>query len=275
MMPGMSFDLQRLPVLLAGASDVARAAGREIMRVYAQDFAVAEKDDRSPLTEADLASQRVITAGLRALAPDIPVLGEESPAEEIAQRRDWPTLWLIDPLDGTREFIKRNGEFAVNIALVHRHEPLLGIIFAPVRNELYTGHRGAPALRVGADGRSQTLRAAHRASARPRVLASRSHRGASIDALLARIGPHELIAAGSSLKFGVLAAGEADLYPRFSPTSEWDTAAGQAILDAAGARLVGLDGRPLRYNARDTLINPSFLCWADDSRDWLALANAT
>jgi 3'(2'), 5'-bisphosphate nucleotidase len=273
MMPGMSFDLQRLPALLAGASDVARAAGREILRVYAQDFAVEEKADRSPLTEADLASQRIIAAGLTALAPDIPLLGEESAPADIAARLEWPTLWLIDPLDGTREFVKRNGEFAVNIALVHRHEALLGVIYAPVRGDLYAAHRGAPALHTRADGSQRRLQAARKAAAKPRVLASRSHRGHTLDALLERLGPHELIAAGSSLKFGVLAGGGADLYPRFSPTSEWDTAAGQAILEAAGARLVGLDGQPLRYNARDALINPSFLAWADDSRDWLKLAN--
>jgi 3'(2'), 5'-bisphosphate nucleotidase len=275
MMPGMGFDLQRLPGLLRGASEVARAAGREIMRVYAQDFAVEEKADHSPLTEADLASQRVITAGLTALAPDIPVLGEESAPADIATRLDWPTLWLIDPLDGTREFVKRNGEFAVNIALIHNHEPLLGVIYAPVHNDLYAGHRGALALHVRADGSQQRLQAARSAAAKPRVLASRSHRGHSLDALLERLGPCELIAAGSSLKFGVLAGGGADLYPRFSPTSEWDTAAGQAILEAAGARLVGLDGLPLRYNQRDTLINPSFLAWADDTRDWLKLANGS
>jgi 3'(2'), 5'-bisphosphate nucleotidase len=272
MMPAMSFDLQRLPALLSGAIDVARAAGREIMRVYAQDFAVEEKADRSPLTGADLASQRVIAAGLTALAPDIPVLGEESAPEDISARREWQTLWLIDPLDGTREFIKRNGEFAVNIALIHRHEPLLGLIYAPAREELYAAYRGGPAQCVRADGNRQRLQAARTAAAAPRVLASRSHRGQTLDALLERLGPHELIAAGSSLKFGVLAAGGADLYARFSPTCEWDTAAGQAILEGAGARLTGLDGEPLRYNARDTLINPSFLAWADDSRDWLKLA---
>jgi 3'(2'), 5'-bisphosphate nucleotidase len=273
MMPVMSFDLQRLPALLDGAIEVARAAGREILRVYAQDFTVQEKDDCSPLTEADLVAQRVITAGLTVLTPDIPVLGEESDPQDISARRAWETLWLFDPLDGTREFIKRNGEFAVNIALIHQHEPLLGVIFAPVRAELYAAYRGGPAQCIRADGNRQRLQAARRAAPAPRVLASRTHRGQTLDAWLERLGPHELIAAGSSLKFGVLAAGGADLYPRFAPTSEWDTAAGQAIVEAAGARLTGFDGQPLRYNARDTLINPSFLAWVNDSRDWLKLAH--
>jgi 3'(2'), 5'-bisphosphate nucleotidase len=270
----MSFNSQRLPALLAGAGEVARAAGREIMRVYASDFAVQLKDDRSPLTEADLISQRVITQGLRQLAPDIPLLGEESPSAETAARRDWPTLWLVDPLDGTREFVKRNGEFAVNIALIDQHQPVLGVIYAPVHDTLYLAHRGARATATGAAGQQQRLQAAARAATPPRVLASRSHRGRALDGVLAQLGPHELIAAGSSLKFGVLAAGDADFYPRFSPTCEWDTAAGQALLEAAGATLVDLQGQPLRYNARDSLINPNFMAWADNSRDWLALAGS-
>jgi 3'(2'), 5'-bisphosphate nucleotidase len=273
-MAGMSLDLQRPYELLPQVIAVARAAGREIMAVYAGDFAVTLKDDHSPLTAADLAAQRVISEGLQRISPRLPQLSEESPPEEIAARREWPSLWLIDPLDGTREFVQRNGEFTVNIALVHDHVPVLGVVYAPARGLLYAAARGAGAWLVDQQERHCALQAAAQAAQPPRVLASRSHRGTSLDALLARLGPHTLVSAGSALKFGYLSAGSADLYPRLSPTSEWDTAAGQAIVEAAGACVVGLDGAPLQYNARDTLQNPSFMCWADGSRDWLALAGA-
>jgi 3'(2'), 5'-bisphosphate nucleotidase len=269
----MSLDLQRPYDLLPQVIAVARAAGSEIMAVYARDFAVTLKDDHSPLTAADLAAQRVISAGLAGITPRLPQLSEESPPEETAARRQWQSLWLIDPLDGTREFVKRNGEFTVNIALVHEHQPVLGVVYAPASGLLYAAARGAGAWLVDAQNRHAALQAAVPAGQPPRVLASRSHRGASLDALLARLGAHTLVSVGSALKFGYLSAGRADFYPRLSPTSEWDTAAGQAVAEAAGACVVGLDGAPLRYNARDTLLNPSFLCWADRSRDWLALAN--
>jgi 3'(2'), 5'-bisphosphate nucleotidase len=270
----MSFDVQRLQPLLAGAMEVARTAGREIMAIYERGFTVQLKDDRSPLTEADLAAQRVIAAGLSALAADIPLLGEESASADIAGRRQWPTLWLIDPLDGTREFVKRNGEFTVNIALIHQHQPLLGVVLAPAQGTLYAGARGIGAIRIDAGGVRSQLQVATRSADPPRVLGSRSHGGGSLTQVLARLGAHELISVGSALKFGWLAEGRADFYPRLSPTSEWDTAAGQAVVEAAGGRVVDLQGKPLRYNERDTLLNPSFLAWADDSRDWLQLLRA-
>jgi 3'(2'), 5'-bisphosphate nucleotidase len=274
MMPSMSFDVQRLRPLLSGCMEVARDAGREIMAIYERGFTVQLKDDRSPLTEADLAAQRVIAAGLARLAPDIPLLGEESQSADIADRRQWPTLWLIDPLDGTREFVKRNGEFTVNIALIHQHQPLLGVVFAPALRTLYAAARGVGATRIDAAGVSSELRVAAQAAEPPRVLGSRSHGGGSLTQVLARLGAHELLGVGSALKFGWLAEGRADFYPRLSPTSEWDTAAGQAVVEAAGGLVVDLQGRPLRYNERETLLNPSFLAWADHSRDWLQLLRA-
>lgn len=272
-MASMSLELQRPYALLPQVIAVARAAGHEIMAVYAREFAVTFKEDQSPLTAADLAAQRVISAGLTAIAPRLPQLSEESAPEEIAARREWRSLWLIDPLDGTREFVNRNGEFTVNIALVHEHQPVLGVVYAPACGSMYAAARGAGAWLVDAQDRHSALQAAAQAAQPPRVLASRSHRGTSLDALLARLGAHTLVSAGSALKFGYLSAGRADFYPRLSPTSEWDTAAGQAVAEGAGACVVGLDGAPLRYNARDTLVNPAFLCWADASRDWLALAS--
>jgi 3'(2'), 5'-bisphosphate nucleotidase len=268
----MNLDLQRPESLLPGVIALARAAGREIMAIYEHGFTVTLKDDRSPLTEADLAAQRVIGAGLAQLTPAVPMLGEESPAAEIAARHDWPALWLVDPLDGTREFVDRNGEFTVNIALVYAHEPVLGVIHAPASGLLFAAARGAGAWLVDAHDARTPLHATRQAPPQPRVVGSRSHRGSSLDRLLARLGPHELRAVGSALKFAWIAQGSADLYARLSPTCEWDTAAGQAIAEEAGARVCDTSGQPLRYNARDTLVNPPFICWADDSRDWLALA---
>jgi 3'(2'), 5'-bisphosphate nucleotidase len=267
----MSLTRARLEELLTPVVAIARAAGEEIMRVYRSEFAVSHKQDRSPLTEADLAAERRIAAGLAALTPAIPMLGEESVATTESLRRGWQRLWLVDPLDGTREFVKRNGEFTVNIALIEDHVPVLGVIYAPARELLYTAARGCGAKRVGADGAATPIHARVPAPAVPRVAGSRSHRGGGLARALERLGPHELVSIGSALKFGMLAEGAVDLYLRDGPTSEWDTAAGQAIATEAGARVVDLAGRPLRYNARDTLINPSFAAWADDTRDWLAI----
>lgn len=263
--------LPPLTGLLPAVLDIARAAGAEIMAIYARGFSVQTKEDASPLTEADLAAQSLINARLRALRPDIPIVGEESLPASTAERLAWPTLWLVDPLDGTREFVARNGEFTVNIALIHEHEPVLGVMLAPATGVLYAGIPGVGAWRYEASGERTELHAALHAAARPRVLVSRSHRGNSLDGLLARLGSHELVPIGSALKFGLLAEGNGDLYARLSPTSEWDTAAGHAIALAAGATVIQPDGTPLRYNTREGFLNPGFLAFSDRSRDWRAL----
>jgi 3'(2'), 5'-bisphosphate nucleotidase len=250
---------------------IARAAGRAILQVYASCFAVTEKDDRSPLTEADLRAQEVISAGLKRIAPEIPLVSEEAEQIPFAERSRWDWLWVVDPLDGTREFIQRNGEFTVNIALVHRHRPVLGVVHAPVLQRDYYASEGHGALRVDVDGSSQPIRV-RRPAARPlRVVGSRSHRGDSLDGFLARAGEHEMVAIGSSLKLCLVAEGAADVYPRLGPTMEWDTAAGQAVIEQAGGHLVGLDGLPLAYNARPELLNPHFIAYGDDRGDWLKL----
>jgi 3'(2'), 5'-bisphosphate nucleotidase len=265
------FATAQLAAWLPAVIDIADAAGREIMRIYETGFNVTLKDDRSPLTEADLAAQRVIGAGLAALTPDIAMLGEESAPQASAQRHAWRALWLVDPLDGTREFVKRNGEFTVNIALIEDHEPVLGIVAAPARGVLYAAARGCGAFRRDADGTRAPIAASPHAASPLRVLGSRSHGDARTEALLVRLGAQLRLSIGSALKFGLLAEGQADLYLRCGPTSEWDTAAGQALLTEAGGCVVDLSGAPLRYNARDGLINPSFLAYADRSRDWVAL----
>ncbi len=262
--------------LLSAVLDIAREAGRAIMRVYDSDFAVDHKADDSPLTLADREAHRIITARLQSLTPHIPVLSEESPPEhhDFAIRRHWPTLWLVDPLDGTREFVKRNGEFTVNIALIHAHRPLLGVIAIPAAGVAYTGATGSGAQRIRGMHPAEIIRVRQPHPAVPVIVGSRSHRGASTDALLNRLGPHELCAVGSALKFCRVAEGHADFYPRLGPTSEWDTAAGQAVLEAAGGQVLNLQGEALTYNRRDTLLNPDFMAIGDPHFVWRPLIAA-
>ena len=250
---------------------IARGAGAAIMRIYAGEFAVERKDDDSPLTAADLAAHHAIVDGLALITPQIPVLSEES-AEHAGweQRRLWPRYWLVDPLDGTREFVKRNGEFTVNIALIEQHAPTLGVVFAPALDELYWGWRGGGAHFSTSTQEPVAMRT--RARATPLIVAgSRSHADPRMLGALQRIGEHELYALGSSLKFCRTARGEADLYLRYGPTSEWDTAAGQCVLEQAGGRVTDLLGAPLRYNTKSSLLNPDFLACGDPSVDWAGM----
>ncbi len=265
----MSADLT---ALLAGAARIARAAGHEILEVYASAaLASSAKADNSPLTDADLRSHRLIVQQLAQLAPGVPVLSEEAAHAPLATRREWQRYWLVDPLDGTREFLARNGEFTVNIALIEKHRPLLGVVHVPVTDTTYTGVPGSGAWRQSAAGPAVAIRVAAHSAQPVRIVGSRSHRGDSLDAFLARIAPHVLVAIGSSLKFCLVAEGAADVYPRLGPTSEWDTAAAHAVLLAAGGAVRTLDGAPLEYNTRETLLNPFFVAFGPDDRDWLAL----
>ena len=249
---------------------IARTAGRAILEVYEGDFAVERKQDNSPLTQADLAAHRAILAGLQVLTPRIPVLSEES-AEQAAwsERRQWARYWLVDPLDGTREFVKRNGEFTVNIALIEGHAPVLGVVYAPAIDEMYWAWRGGEA-KFSTSSQSSDLRTRPRGT--PLVVAgSRSHADPRMQTALAKMGPHEMYALGSSLKFCRTGRGEADLYLRYGPTSEWDTAAGQCVLEAAGGGVFEIDGSVLRYNAKESLLNPDFFACGDLSVDWAGL----
>ena len=251
-----------------GVVAIARAAAAAILDVYAGEFDVEHKADASPLTADDLAAHRCIIAGLAALTPDLPVLSEESAhSVPLAVRRAWPCFWLVDPLDGTREFVKRNGEFSVNIALVDDGVPVFGVIQAPVTGALWHGAPGQGAFRRDGDD-ERALRTRRPATAPLMVAASRSHLDPRTAALMSRIGAHETVGLGSSLKFCRLAEGGMDVYPRFGPTSEWDTAAGQAILEAAGGAVLDPGGRPFRYNQRDTLLNGDFIALGDPTLPW-------
>ncbi|KRG71456.1 3'(2'),5'-bisphosphate nucleotidase CysQ [Pseudoxanthomonas dokdonensis] len=246
---------------------IAREAGQAILKVYEGDFAVEHKADESPLTAADLAAHRVINEGLRRLTPQWPVLSEEAASIPWDVRSRWSTYWLVDPLDGTREFIKRNGEFTVNIALIVRHAPVFGVVHAPVTDETWHARQGRSAyLRTG---EVDTVIRSRRPATGPLVVAaSRSHRDARTQSVLERMGDIEVIGLGSSLKFCRIAQGTLDVYPRFGPTSEWDTAAAQCVLEAAGGALLAPDGRAFRYNRRETLLNGDFIALGDPTLPW-------
>ncbi len=260
-----------LDQMIEPVSAIARKAGDAILEVYATDFAVQSKDDDSPLTQADLASHRVIMAGLAELTPAVPIISEESGLPDFAERRGWGEYWLIDPLDGTKEFVKRNGEFTVNIALIRDSRPVLGVVHVPVLGKTYTGCEGHGATRRDGDGAAQSIRVRAAASAPIRVVGSRSHQSDSVSAFLEAAGETEMVPMGSSLKFCVVAEGDADVYPRLGPTSEWDTAAAQAVVEQAGGHVLKTDGAALDYNTKDDILNPWFVVIGPADRDWLAM----
>lgn len=239
------------------------------MAIYDHDLDIVQKTDHSPLTAADLASHQCILAGLKNLTPKMPVLSEESAPIDTIERLSWPTYWLIDPLDGTKEFINRNGEFTVNIALIQNHAPSFGIVHVPAQGLTYVGKVGKGARLFDAQKTGRDIQVQMLAANPLRVLGSRSHPSADLDAYLNQHGPNVMEPVGSSLKFCRIADGSADLYPRFGPTSEWDTAAGQAVLEAAGGHVIDLEGHPLRYNLRASLLNPYFLAFGDSGRNWI------
>ena len=245
-----------------GVIAIARAAADAILAIYAEDFDVLRKADASPVTAADLAAHRVIVDGLRALTPDIPIVSEESAvAVPAALRRTWNRMWLVDPLDGTREFVKRNGEFTVNIALVEQGRPVMGVVLAPATGEIFVGDADGAWSGIVVDGVVTKRRViAVRQRARPLIVASRSHGHAALHQLCQSMDVESDVSVGSSLKFCLLARGDAQLYPRFTPTCEWDIAAGQAVLEAAGGAVLTLDGQSMTYGKGDsTFLNPFFV----------------
>lgn len=243
---------------------IAIDAGKKIMAVYEMDFTVYNKKDESPLTEADLASHHHIINELAALNAGFPILSEESADIDWSERQSWQTYWLIDPLDGTKEFIKKNGEFTVNIALIHDNQPVLGVVYAPVTDILYfaTTEIGAWKLESGT---AQQINVSAKAESPIRVVGSRSHQSEAMAGYLTQYPDYEMIPMGSSLKLCLIAEGTADLYPRLGPTCEWDTAAAHAVVNAAGGRCVIFDEKTnsetedLKYNTKESLLNPYFI----------------
>jgi 3'(2'), 5'-bisphosphate nucleotidase len=254
--------------LLKPAIEVAISAGRRILEIYEGGFNVAHKNDQTPLTEADMAAHAIIDDGFVEQTPDLPVLSEESAHIPFEQRSQWRRYWLVDPLDGTREFIRRSGEFSVNIALVDGHEAVLGVVYAPVLGVYWYACRGHGAFRREATSAPERIHVRARRRDPIVVAGSRAHRGEALERFLKNLGPHECLPMGSAVKSCLVAEGEADLYPRLGPTSEWDTAAAQCIVEEAGGRLTDLSLQPLRYNTKDSLLNPHFFVFGDASADW-------
>lgn len=263
-----------LSTLLSSSVIIARQAGAKIMSIYkSDDFSIETKADNSPLTAADLASHHSIIEGLEALQPTFPILSEESDKIPFETRRQWKTYWLIDPLDGTKEFIKRNGQFTVNIALIHDHRPILGVVYVPTTDDCYFAAQDIGAFKQVGEEKPLNIQVRNPAAEKLIVAGSRSHRTSELDDYLAKMGDHEFKPIGSSLKFCLIAEGEADIYPRIGPTCEWDTAAAQAVVEYAGGKVIDITGKPLLYNTKKSLLNPYFLVFGDDSRNWVAYAS--
>ena len=270
-------DLQ----LLNAVNEIAIAAGSEILDVYNSEQAieVSTKQDDSPLTDADRRAHLLIVDRLSSLTPNIPLLSEESDAIDYSLRKSWQRYWLIDPLDGTKEFINRNGEFTVNIALIENGQSVAGVVHVPVTGISYFGGIGIGAWKQNTnqlDNEVQLIASqAMQENSGVRIVASRRHLGEQLDALVEKIENHfgkaTLLSMGSSLKMCLLAEGSADIYPRMAPTSEWDTAAAHGILCAAGGEIVDLQFRPLRYNSKPELLNPFFIALADRAYPWKQL----
>lgn len=250
--------------LIAALLPLAKEAGCKILDIYEKNFSIEHKTDNSPLTEADRASNEVIIAGLQQLTPNIPIISEESKLIPYATRQHWTRCWIVDPLDGTKEFIKRNGEFTVNIALIEHGQPILGVVYVPVSDTYYYAIAGQGSYKQIQDQSPQRLKSACIDPRQiVRVVASRSHLSsettAYIDTLQQQYAQVALVSAGSSLKFCLLAEGKAHIYPRFAPTMEWDTAAGHLVAAEAGAEISVYPTNEVLYYNRENLVNPHFL----------------
>ena len=254
--------------LIEEICQIASQAANRILEIYDTDFAIESKDDRSPLTAADLAAHNTICKALAELTPEIPVLSEESVELPYSERRQWSSYWLVDPLDGTREFIKHNGEFTVNIALIEGHQSILGVIVVPVSGVCYYAAKSSGAFKISADGITESIKVKKSEINKIILAGSRSHGSEEQQAFIKRLGGAEIISIGSSLKFCLVAEGKVDIYPRFGLTSEWDTAAAQCIVEEAGGCVVDMNFKPIRYNTKDSLLNPEFLVIADPSFNW-------
>jgi 3'(2'), 5'-bisphosphate nucleotidase len=247
--------------ILPDVIQIADAASQKVLEIYMTDFKVDYKADESPITAADLASHRIIVDGLRTLTRDIPVLSEEGVSIPWEERKHWRRFWLIDPIDGTKEFTQRTGEFTVNIALIEDGVPILGVVTAPALKEAYWGIKGEGAYKRDRTGHERRISVAEPRDT-VRVVASKSHLNDETRAFINKFESHELVQAGSSLKFCRIAEGQADIYPRLGPTCEWDTGAAHAVLSAAGGKVETLEGRALVYGKEDVL-NPFFVASAN------------
>lgn len=261
---------KQLEKLLGSAKHIAKEAGEAILAIYNHtDFlTIQTKIDQTPLTQADLISHNMIVAALSKLEPCYPLLSEESEAIDFSERASWDRYWLVDPLDGTKEFIERTDEFSVLIALIEHHQPILGVIYAPVLRESYYAYLGGGAYKEDATGKISALKV-RTLTKSLRIITSRRHGLSKFQPFMKQFAEHEIVNRGSALKFAAVAGGEVDIYPRFGPTSEWDTAAGQCIVQEAGGKVMNLAGEALQYNTKSSLENPEFMVVGDTAHDWL------
>ena len=249
--------------LLLDVCNVSIEAGREILNFYHNDIEVTHKEDLSPLTKADLASNKIILESLTKLNSNIPILSEES-LVDWSIRKNWKKYWLVDPLDGTKEFIKKNGEFTVNIALIEDNNPILGVVYVPAKSLLYLAEKNKGSFKTNTKNKLENFEGIQKIlvssqTTRARVIGSRSHSNATFDNWVKEKFPNaDIVQAGSSLKFCLIAEGEADIYPRFGPTSEWDIAAGHMIVNEAGGKIRTFQNHSIKYNTKENIINPEF-----------------
>jgi 3'(2'), 5'-bisphosphate nucleotidase len=257
--------------LLTEVLTIAKRAGEAILAIYRsqEKIVVTVKEDDTPLTQADLAADQLITTQLKALSQHYPILSEESIVTDFAERQTWSHYWLVDPLDGTREFLHRTDDFTVNIALIVEQKPVLGVVHAPAHGISYVAAHGVGVFKITAAGVWEPIHVRPKPD-KPTVVVSRFHNsGGTVAQHLQHMGECIIRPVGSALKPCLIAEGLADLYLRFGPTSEWDTAASQCILELAGGRMFDLSGQALCYNTKDSLLNPAFMSVGDTSIDWL------
>ena len=244
-------------------------AGKVILNYYSENVDIIYKDDESPLTKADLASHKIITDSIKKITPDIPILSEEE-FIDWKIRKKWKKYWLIDPLDGTKEFIKKNDEFTVNIALIENNRPILGVIYTPVLNELFFSIKNSGSYKILTNKKLTSLNEAKKISInknklnKVKIIGSRSHSNPKIQKWVKKnFNEFDILQKGSSLKFCLIAEGSADIYPRFGPTSEWDIAAGHIILEEAGGKLKSIDNKEILYNEKENILNPEFFAYSN------------
>lgn len=257
--------------LLTKIIALAKQVGQEILTIYYQEnlLVIHNKADRSPFTEADLTAHKIITAELTQLTPEIPILSEESSIPAFAERQQWQRYWLIDPVDGTQEFLRRTNDFTINIALIEGNKPILGVVHAPALDCCYFASLDQGAFKQVGEQSAQLIHTRVRPNGPVTVVASRRHGLPMLETFLQRLGAHTMVHRGSALKCCLVAEGIVDVYPRLSPTSEWDTAAAQCVLEQAGGAVIDCNGLPLRYNSKDSLENPFFLAVGDTAYNWI------
>ncbi len=267
----MLLDRETIKQLTQQALDIARLAGQRIVEVYEADYSVTYKADSTPVTTADLDADRIIVDALQKLPVGLPIISEESEPVPFAQRHQWPHFWLVDPLDGTREFIRRNGEFSVNIALISDGKPVLGVVSAPVLDVCYYASVGNGAWKQTGQQAAEPIHVRQAPGGAGELIVARS-RCPSVNkrlkAFLDKLGDHQEVPMGSSLKSCLVAEGVADVYVRLGPTSEWDTGAAQCIVEEAGGRITDTDFQQLEYNTRESFLNPHFMVFGDETHNW-------